>query len=307
LSLSISNAFRADNLSQYLQEIYTFPMLSHEEEAGLARAWRDRQDTAAACRLVTSHLRLAAKIALGYRGYGLPLGDLIGEANVGLNLAVRRFDPELGFRFATYAMWWIRAAINEYVLRNWSLVKLGTTTAQKKLFFNLRRLKGIMHAIDDHALQPEQVAAIARTLDVPEQDVTSMNDRLSGPDYSLNIRSGDGRQNQWEDCLEDEHANPEEAFAEQEEAEGRTALLSAALMTLKERECHILTERRLKDEPKTLAELAKRYGVSRERIRQIEARAFAKVQRAMRPRITGQGLRSIAADRSSDLRLAVAT
>jgi RNA polymerase sigma-32 factor len=279
-------------------------MLSHEEEAGLAREWRERQDPAAAYRLVTSHLRLAAKIALGYRGYGLPLGDLIGEANVGLNQAVRRFNPELGFRFATYAMWWIRAAINEYVLHNWSLVKIGTTTAQKKLFFNLRRLKGLMHAIDDHVLLPEQVTAIARTLDVPEQDVTSMNHRLSGPDYSLNIRSGDGTQIQWEDSLEDEHANPEQAFAEQEEVEVRLALLATALMTLKERERQILTERRLRDEPQTLAVLAKRFSVSRERIRQIEERAFAKVQNAMRPRIARQGLRSIAADSSLELRQA---
>jgi RNA polymerase sigma-32 factor len=302
--LAISNAFREGHLNHYLREIHTFPMLSHEEEAGLAREWRERQDPAAAYRLVTSHLRLAAKIALGYRGYGLPLGDLIGEANVGLNQAVRRFNPELGFRFATYAMWWIRAAINEYVLHNWSLVKIGTTTAQKKLFFNLRRLKGLMHAIDDHVLLPEQVTAIARTLDVPEQDVTSMNHRLSGPDYSLNIRSGDGTQIQWEDSLEDEHANPEQAFAEQEEVEVRLALLATALMTLKERERHILTERRLRDEPQTLAVLAKRFGVSRERIRQIEERAFAKVQNAMRPLITRQGLRSIAADSSLELRQA---
>ena len=285
MSLSISNAFREGHLSHYLRDIHTFPMLSHEEEAGLAREWRERQDPAAAYRLVTSHLRLAAKIAMGYSGYGLPLGDLIGEANVGLNQAVRRFDPELGFRFATYAMWWIRAAINEYVLHNWSLVKIGTTTAQEKLFFNLRRLKGLMHASDDHVLQPDQVTAIARTLDVPEQDVTSMNHRLSGPDYSLNIRSSDGGQNQWEDCLEDEHANPEETFAEQEEVEGRSALLATALMTLKERERQILTERRLRDEPQTLRMLATRFGVSRERIRQIEERAFAKVQNAMRPRI----------------------
>lgn len=304
MSLAISNAFREGHLNHYLREIHTFPMLSHEEEAGLAREWRERQDPAAAYRLVTSHLRLAAKIALGYRGYGLPLGDLIGEANVGLNQAVRRFNPELGFRFATYAMWWIRAAINEYVLHNWSLVKIGTTTAQKKLFFNLRRLKGLMHAIDDHVLLPEQVTAIARTLDVPEQDVTSMNHRLSGPDYSLNIRSGDGTQIQWEDSLEDEHANPEQAFAEQEEVEVRLALLATALMTLKERERQILTERRLRDEPQTLAVLAKRFSVSRERIRQIEERAFAKVQNAMRPRIARQGLRSIAADSSLELRQA---
>jgi len=304
LSLAISNAFREGHLNHYLREIHTFPMLSHEEEAGLAREWRERQDPAAAYRLVTSHLRMAAKIALGYRGYGLPLGDLIGEANVGLNQAVRRFNPELGFRFATYAMWWIRAAINEYVLHNWSLVKICTTTAQKKLFFNLRRLKGLMHAIDDHVLLPEQVTAIARTLDVPEQDVTSMNHRLSGPDYSLNIRSGDGTQIQWEDSLEDEHANPEQAFAEQEEVEVRLALLATALMTLKERERQILTERRLRDEPQTLAVLAKRFSVSRERIRQIEERAFAKVQNAMRPRIARQGLRSIAADSSLELRQA---
>jgi RNA polymerase sigma-32 factor len=219
---------------------------------------------------------------MGYLGYGFPLGDLIGEANVGLHQAVQRFDPERGFRLATYAMWWIRATINEYVLHNWSLVKIGTTAAQKRLFFNLRRLKRQMQAIDDHTLSPEQITTIARVLDVAERDVTSMNQRLNGPDHSLNSPAGDGSAGQWQDWLEDDCANPEEVFAELEEREGRSALLATALMTLKARERHILVERRLKDPPQTLAELAVRYGISRERVRQIEARAFAKVQKAMR-------------------------
>jgi RNA polymerase sigma-32 factor len=279
-------------------------MLSAEEELALARQWRDRQEPAAAHKLVTSHLRLAAKMAVGYRGYGLPLGELIGEANVGLTQAVRRFDPERGFRLATYAMWWIRAAINEYVLHNWSLVKMGTTAAQKKLFFNLRRLKGQMGAIDDSDLKPEQVTAIAEVLAVPEQDVVSMNHRLTAPDYSLNTMVGDDSESEWQDWLADERDNPEVAFAEQEEAGGRSALLANALKTLKERERHILTERRLKDEPQTLEELSRQYGVSRERVRQIEARAFEKVQKAMQAQITERRLQSLAANRSSDLRLA---
>ena len=272
----------------------------------LARQWRDRQEPAAAHKLVTSHLRLAAKMAMGYRGYGLPLGELIGEANVGLTQAVRRFDPERGFRLATYAMWWIRAAINEYVLHNWSLVKIGTTAAQKKLFFNLRRLKGQLQAIDESALKPDQVTAIARALDVPEQDVVNMNHRLTVPHYSLNAMVGDDTESEWQDWLVDERDNPEVAFAEQEEAGSRTALLANALTTLNERERHILTERRLKDEPQTLEELSQQYAISRERVRQIEVRAFEKVQKAMQAQITERRLQSLAANRSSDVCLTAA-
>ncbi len=282
-------------------------MLSPEEELALTRQWRDRQEPAAAHKLVTSHLRLAAKIAMGYRGYGLPVGELIGEANLGLMQAVRRFDPERGFRFATYAMWWIRAAINEYVLRNWSLVKIGTTAAQKKLFFNLRRLKAELQAIDERPLKPQQVTAIAKALNVPEQDVVSMNQRLAAPDYSLNaVVGGDDTEDEWQDWLADERDDPEVAFAEQEEAASRSALLANALTTLKERERHILTERRLKDEPQTLEELSQQYGISRERVRQIEARAFEKVQKAMQAQITERRLQALAANRSSNIRLAAA-
>jgi RNA polymerase sigma-32 factor len=306
MAMSVLSVAPEGNLTHYLQEIRKFPMLSAEEELALARQWRDRQEPAAAHKLITSHLRLAAKMAMGYRGYGLPLGELIGEANVGLTQAVRRFDPERGFRLATYAMWWIRAAINEYVLHNWSLVKMGTTAAQKKLFFNLRRLKGQMQAIDESDLRPEQVTAIAHALSVPEQDVVSMNQRLTAPNYSLNVMVGDASESEWQDWLADERDNPEVAFAEQEEAGSRSALLANALTTLKERERHILTERRLKDEPQTLEELSQQYGVSRERVRQIEARAFEKVQKAMQAQITERRLQSLAANRSSDVRLAEA-
>ena len=306
MAMSILNVAPEGDLTHYLQEIRKFPMLSPEEELALARQWRDRQEPAAAHKLVTSHLRLAAKMAMGYRGYGLPLGELIGEANVGLTQAVRRFDPERGFRLATYAMWWIRAAINEYVLHNWSLVKIGTTAAQKKLFFNLRRLKGQLQAIDESALKPDQVTAIARALDVPEQDVVSMNHRLTVPHYSLNAMVGDDTESEWQDWLVDERDNPEVAFAEQEEAGSRSALLANALTTLNERERHILTERRLKDEPQTLEELSQQYAISRERVRQIEVRAFEKVQKAMQAQITERRLQSLAANRSSDVRLAAA-
>jgi RNA polymerase sigma-32 factor len=294
------------DLTNYLQEIRKFPMLSPEEELALARAWRDQRDPSAADKLATSHLRLAAKIAVGYRGYGLPLGELIGEANVGLTQAVRRFDPERGFRLATYAMWWIRAAINEYVLHNWSLVKTGTTAAQKKLFFNLRRLKAQMNAIDDGDLEPEQVAAIAKALDVPEQDVVSMNRRLAASDYSLNAVVGEDGDSEWQDRLADDRESPEAAFAQQEQASSRTAMLSTALGTLKERERHILSERRLKDEPQTLEELSQHYGISRERVRQIEARAFEKVQKAMLAQVSERRLRSLSASRSASLRLPAA-
>ncbi len=292
MSLSVLRVAPEGDLTHYFQEIRKFPMLSPEEELTLARLWRDRQEPEAAEKLVTSHLRLAGKIAMGYRGYGLPVGELIGEANVGLTQAVQRFDPERGFRLATYAMWWIKAAINEYVLHNWSLVKMGTTAAQKKLFFNLRRLKGQMQAFDEGDLTPEHVAAIAHALDVPEQDVVSMNRRLSASDYSLNVMVAADSESEWQDLLVDDGANPEVAFAEQEEAGSRTRLLAKALKTLKERERHILTERRLKDEPQTLEELSLQYGVSRERVRQIEARAFEKVQKAMRLQVAERRLQA---------------
>jgi RNA polymerase sigma-32 factor len=305
MASAITNFAPQDDLTRYLQEIRKFPMLAPEEELTLARRWRDQQDLPAAHKLVTSHLRLVAKIAMGYRGYGLPLGELIGEGNVGMMQAVQRFDPERGFRLSTYAMWWIRAAINEYVLRSWSLVKIGTTAAQKKLFFNLRRLKGQMQAIDDGDLKPEQVSAIAQSLDVPEQDVVSMNHRLASADYSLNVLVGEDKENEWQDWLADERDNPEVAVAEQEEASSRTALLSKALETLKDRERHILTERRLKDNPSTLEELSQQYGVSRERVRQIEVRAFEKLQKAMKAQVAERRLQSMTVGhRPSDARLA---
>ena len=267
------------NLSRYLEEIRKFPMLQASEEYMLARSWRDHDDTDAAHKLVTSHLRLVAKIAMGYRGYGLPVAELISEGNIGMMQAVKRFDPEKGFRLATYAMWWIKASIQEYILHSWSLVKIGTTAAQKKLFFNLRKLKGQMQAIDDGDLSPETVTAIANSLDVSEKDVISMNGRLSGPDHSLNapkIVDGGG---EWQDWLEDEGKNQEEILAETEELDERTKLLSEAMERLDGRERHILSQRKLIDTPLTLDELSKEYGVSRERIRQIEARAFEKLQK----------------------------
>ena len=276
------------NLSRYLQEIRKFPMLSPEEEDRLARAWRDNEDDRAAHKLVTSHLRLVAKIAMGYRGYGLPLNELISEGNVGMMQAVKRFDPDRGFRLATYAMWWIRAAIQEYILHSWSLVKMGTTASQKKLFFNLRRLKGQMQAIEDGDLKPEQVAEISRVLDVPEQDVVSMNRRLAAPDHSLNapIRlDGDG---EWQDWLVDDGESHEDALADREELTGRRALLANALKTLNDRERHILIERRLKDNPTTLEDLSQLYNISRERVRQIEVRAFEKLQKAMKAQVAEQ-------------------
>jgi RNA polymerase sigma-32 factor len=273
------------NLSRYLQEIRKFPMLSPEEELSLSHAWRDSQDMESAHKLVTSHLRLVAKIAMGYRGYGLPVGELISEGNVGMMQAVKRFDPDRGFRLATYAMWWIRAAIQEYILHSWSLVKMGTTAAQKKLFFNLRRLKGQMQAIDEGDLNPEQVAHVATTLGVPEADVVSMNRRLAAPDHSLNAPVRADSEGEWQDWLVDESESQESELAEREELTGRKTLLANALKTLNAREKHILTERRLKDEPSTLEALAAEYGVSRERIRQIEVRAFEKLQKAMKAEV----------------------
>ena len=267
------------NLSRYLEEIQKFPMLKASEEYMLARSWRENDDTVAAHKLVTSHLRLVAKIAMGYRGYGLPVAELISEGNIGMMQAVKRFDPERGFRLATYAMWWIKASIQEYILHSWSLVKIGTTAAQKKLFFNLRKLKGQMQAIDDGDLSPETVKAIATRLEVSEKEVISMNGRLSGPDHSLNapkIVDGDG---EWQDWLEDESQNQEQSLAETEELDKRTKLLNEAMERLDTRERHILSQRKLIDTPLTLDELSKEYGISRERVRQIEARAFEKLQK----------------------------
>ena len=278
------------NLSRYLQDIRKFPMLQPEEELELARRWRASEDEQAAHRLVTSHLRLVAKIAMGYRGYGLPVGELISEGNVGMMQAVKRFDPDRGFRLATYAMWWIRAAIQEYILHSWSLVKMGTTAAQKKLFFNLRRLKGQMAALEEGDLQPEQVAKIAHTLQVPEQDVVSMNRRLSAPDNSLNAPVRADSEGEWQDWLVDDSDNQETVLAESEDIGNRKQLLGDALKTLNERERHILIERRLKDEPTTLEELSQQYNISRERVRQIEVRAFEKLQKSMKQQIVEKRL-----------------
>ncbi|RMF67097.1 MAG: RNA polymerase sigma factor RpoH, partial [Alphaproteobacteria bacterium] len=278
------------SLQRYLQEIRKFPMLSPEEEYMLAKAWVEHKDVEAAHKLVTSHLRLVAKIAMGYRGYGLPLAELIAEGNVGMMQAVKRFDPDKGFRLATYAMWWIRAAIQEYILRSWSLVKLGTTAAQKKLFFNLRRIKSRIEAFEEGDLKPEEVRQIAEELGVPEEEVISMNRRMAGGDHSLNAplsQDGDG---EWQDWLTDESPDQEEQVAEAEEFAARHKLLEEALKTLNERERHIFIERRLSEEPKTLEELSKVYGVSRERIRQIEVRAFEKVQKAVRELARKKGL-----------------
>ncbi len=277
------------NLTRYLQEIRKFPMLEQQQEYMLAKSWREHGDTAAAHQLVTSHLRLVAKIAMGYRGYGLPLGELISEGNVGMMQAVKRYDPERGFRLATYAMWWIRASIQEYILHSWSLVKIGTTAAQKKLFFNLRRLKGQMQAIDDGDLPAETVEAIAKRLDVSEADVISMNRRLAAPDNSLNAPlRGDAEGGEWQDWLVDDSDSQEKVLGEREELSQRQSMLSAAMKGLNKRERHILNERRLKDEPTTLEELSQTYGISRERVRQIEVRAFEKLQKAMKNAVVEQ-------------------
>jgi RNA polymerase sigma-32 factor len=270
------------SLARYLEEIRRFPMLEPEEEFILAKQWQEHGDVEAAHKLVTSHLRLVAKIAMGYRGYGLPLNEIISEGNVGLMQAVKRFDPDRGFRLATYAMWWIRASIQEYILHSWSLVKMGTTAAQKKLFFNLRKLKGQMQAIDEGDLRPETVKAIAERLDVTETDVVEMNRRLEGGDHSLNVPLRADGDTQWQDWLVDESASQETTVAEADEFDHRRSLLHRAMTVLNERERHILTERRLREEPTTLEELSASYGVSRERVRQIEVRAFEKLQRAMK-------------------------
>jgi len=270
------------NLSRYLQEIRKFPLLEPEEEYMLAKRWREREDAAAAHKLVTSHLRLVAKIAMGYRGYGLPLSELISEGNVGMMQAVKRFDPDRGFRLATYAMWWIRASIQEYILRSWSLVKMGTTAAQKKLFFNLRKIKSQMRALEEGDLTPEHVKKIAQELNVPETDVVNMNRRLASPDHSLNAPLRSDGEGEWQDWLVDDTESQEVKLAESQEYERRQRLLERALKSLNPRERDILVARRLREEPTTLEALSQRYSVSRERVRQIEVRAFEKLQKAMR-------------------------
>ena len=281
-----------NGLSRYLQEIRKFPMLEPEQEYMLAKRWIEEQDSDAAHQMVTSHLRLAAKIAMGYRGYGLPQAEVISEANVGLMQAVKRFDPEKGFRLATYAMWWIRASIQEYILRSWSLVKMGTTSAQKKLFFNLRKAKSRIGALDEGDMHPDSVAKIAGDLGVSEAEVVSMNRRLSGGDASLNAMiSADGESSmEWQDWLEDEDANQAADYEFQDELSMRRDMLNSAMSGLNDREKDILTQRRLVDEVKTLEELSENYGVSRERVRQIEVRAFEKLQERMREMALEKGM-----------------
>ena len=270
------------NLSRYLQDIRKFPMLTLAEEQDLSQRWAKKGDEAAADRMVTSHLRLVAKIAMGYRGYGLPLAELISEGNVGMMQAVQRFDPDKGFRLSTYAMWWIRAAIQEYILHSWSMVKMGTTAAQKKLFFNLRRLKGQMEAYEEGDLTPEHVEQISVRLGVSEHEVVNMNRRLSGPDSSLNapVRiDGDG---EWQDWLEDDRDTQEDQLGDFQELIRRRQLLAGAMKGLSDRERTILTERRLKESPATLENLSQSFGISRERVRQIEVRAFEKLQKSVK-------------------------
>ena len=271
------------SLSDYLNEIKKFPMLTSEEEFMLAKAWVDHDDRKSAHRLVTSHLRLAAKIALGYRGYGLPINEVVSEANVGLMQAVKRFDPDKGFRLATYAMWWIKASIQEYILRSWSLVKMGTTSAQKKLFFNLRKAKNRIGVMEDGELHPDNVKSIAENLNVSQEEVISMNRRMGGGDASLNVLVNNNNEGtlEWQDWIEDEDSDHASKFADKQELESRRTLLKSALTALNQRECEILTKRKLIDDPLTLEELSNEYNVSRERIRQIEVRAFEKLQKKM--------------------------
>ena len=270
-------------LSRYLREIRRFPILTAEEEFQLAKDWSDHGDVEAAHKLVTSHLRLVAKIAMGYRGYGLPVSELISEGNIGMMQAVKRFDPDRGFRLATYAMWWIRAAIQEYILHSWSLVKIGTTAAQKKLFFNLRKLKRQLRAIDEGDLPPETVATIADRLNVPEHEVINMNRRLAAPDHSLNapLRADGENDAEWQDWLEDPTPNQEVEITETDELSHQRRMLESAMSELNERERHMFTQRRLIEEPMTLEELSQIYKISRERVRQIEARAFEKVEHSI--------------------------
>ena len=281
-------------LSRYLQEIRKFPMLEHEEEYMLGKRWVEKQDTQAAHKMVTSHLRLAAKIAMGYRGYGLPQAEVISEANVGLMQAVKRFDPDKGFRLATYAMWWIRASIQEYILRSWSLVKMGTTSAQKKLFFNLRKAKSRIGALEDGDMHPYKVHKIATDLGVSEEEVVNMNRRLSGGDASLNVQIGaDGEGSmQWQDWLEDEDADQAGDYEVKDELELRRAMLKQAMDVLNPREKDILIKRRLDEQSITLEDLSEEYSVSRERIRQIEVRAFEKLQQEMRRLAHDKGMLS---------------
>jgi RNA polymerase sigma-32 factor len=285
-------------LSRYLEEIRRFPMLEPQEEYMLAKRYHEHQDTDAAHRLVTSHLRLVAKIAMGYRGYGLPIGEVISEGNVGLMQAVKKFEPDRGFRLATYAMWWIKASIQEYILRSWSLVKMGTTANQKRLFFNLRKVKGKIQALEEGDLKPEQIAEIATRLNVSEAEVVSMNRRLSG-DASLNapIRATEGESGEWQDWLADESDSQEQVLIEQDELENRRAMLKDSLTVLNDRERRIFEARRLADEPMTLEELSGEFDISRERVRQIEVRAFEKVQNAVRDaaRRQAQSLRPVEA------------
>ncbi|PQM67591.1 MAG: RNA polymerase sigma factor RpoH [Rhodobacterales bacterium] len=271
------------SLSDYLNEIKKFPMLTSEEEFMLAKAWVDHDDRKSAHRLVTSHLRLAAKIALGYRGYGLPINEVVSEANVGLMQAVKRFDPDKGFRLATYAMWWIKASIQEYILRSWSLVKMGTTSAQKKLFFNLRKAKNRIGVMEDGELHPDNVKSIAENLNVSQDEVISMNRRMGGGDASLNVLVNNNNEGtlEWQDWIEDEDSDHASKFADKQELDSRRTLLKSALTALNQRECEILTKRKLIDDPLTLEELSNEYNVSRERIRQIEVRAFEKLQKKM--------------------------
>ena len=270
------------SLNRYLAEIRKFPLLSPEQEYMLAKRWAEHQDTKAAHQLVTSHLRLVAKIAMGYRGYGLPVSELISEGNIGLMQGVKKFDPDKGFRLATYAMWWIRASIQEFILRSWSLVKIGTTAAQKKLFFNLRRIKGQINALEEGDLKPEMVTKIATDLGVAEEEVVNMNRRMAmGGDASLNMPLREEGEGEWQDWLSDEGPIQDELVADAQERDIRHNLLTEAMAELNERERHILTERRLREEPQTLEELSQHYGISRERVRQIEVRAFEKLQRAM--------------------------
>ena len=275
------------NLSRYLQEIRKFPLLEPQEEYMLAKRWKEHEDQEAAARMVTSHLRLVAKIAMGYRGYGLPLGEVISEGNVGLMQAVKRFEPEKGFRLATYAMWWIKASIQEYILRSWSLVKIGTTAAQKKLFFNLRRMKGEIKALEEGDLNQENLEKIATTLDVSEQEVIDMNRRMSGPDSSLNAPVRADSEGEWQDWLVDDSDNQETVLADQEEMTERRKMLTDGMKVLNERERGILAARRLQDKPQTLEDLSQEYGISRERVRQIEVRAFEKLQKAMKSAAIG--------------------
>ena len=271
------------SLSDYLNEIKKFPMLSSEEEFMLAKAWVDHDDRKSAHRLVTSHLRLAAKIALGYRGYGLQINEVVSEANVGLMQAVKRFDPDKGFRLATYAMWWIKASIQEYILRSWSLVKMGTTSAQKKLFFNLRKAKSRIGVMEDGELHPDNVKSIAENLNVSQDEVISMNRRMGGGDASLNVLVNNNNEGtlEWQDWIEDEDSDHAAKFADKQELDSRRVLLKSALTSLNQRECEIITKRKLIDDPLTLEELSNEYNVSRERIRQIEVRAFEKLQKKM--------------------------